>query len=530
MLGLDKLEKSFGDRTLFSGVSMQLDAGRRYGLVGANGSGKTTLMRVLCGDEAATGGAVTLAKNARMGVLRQDRFLDDDQRILDLAMMCDQSVWAALEEQRELTEQSSPDPARVAELEELVRLKDGYTLEARASGILEGLGIATESHERALRTLSGGFKLRVLLAQVLVGRPELLMLDEPTNHLDILTIRWLEKFLADFAGCAVVISHDHRFLENVATHILDIDYETVTLYPGGYAAFEEQKRATRERKEVEIARAEQTVAEKKAFVERFRAKATKARQAQSRLKQIDKIEIEKLPETSRRTPKFRFELERNSGREVLLIDGLSKSYGDNEVLTDLSLTVRRGERVAVIGANGLGKSTLLKIMVDRLDSDQGNLTWGYETRVGYFPQDHRELLGESSQSALDSLWDTCPSEPVAKVRGRLGMVLFTGDDVHKPISALSGGEAARLIMARLMMQHPNVLVLDEPTNHLDLEAIGALLSALEAYEGTLLFVSHDRWFVSRLATRIVELTPTPRAKMAPTAPRAGKPRSDEEIG
>jgi ATPase subunit of ABC transporter with duplicated ATPase domains len=507
MINTSNLGKSFGDRTLFAGVSLQLNAGSRYGLVGANGSGKTTCLRMLCGDEPATEGSINIPKRVRVGVLRQDRFLDDAQIILDVAMMGDHKVWAALEEQRRLSSGGPGDPLRIAELEEFIAANDGYTLEARAGAILEGLGIPVEAHRRPLATLSGGFKLRMLLAQVLLGGPDLLLLDEPTNHLDILSIRWLEKFLAGYEGCAVIVSHDQRFLDNVVTHILDVDYETITLYVGNYEAFVKEKAAVRSRKEAEIARTEKIIAQKRAFVDRFGAKATKARQAQSRLKQIEKIEVEELADTSRREPHFRFTPLRPSGRDVLTIEGVSKSYGEKAVLRNVSLAVRRGEKIAVIGPNGLGKSTLLKIITDHLAADAGRVAWGHETRVGYFAQDHRELLNDPQKTPLSFLWDACPTEGTSFVRGQLGRALFSGDDVEKSVGSLSGGEAARLIFARIIVERPNVLVLDEPTNHLDLEAIHALSEALKAFEGTVIFVSHDRWFVSELATRVLEITP-----------------------
>src|SRR5689334_9060064 len=390
MIGLQQLGKSFGARTLFEGVSEKLVPGSRYGLVGGNGSGKTTLLRILAGDEPATEGAVTVPKSARVGVLRQDRFHADDQRIVDVAMAGDEIVTAALAEQRALLAAGTPDAAKLAELEDRIASHDGYTLESRASHVLAGLGIPVSVHTQPLATLSGGFKLRVLLAQVLLGGPDIMLLDEPTNHLDILSIRWLEKFLSGYQGCAVVISHDQRFLDNVVSHVLDVDYGTITAYTGNYTTFAREKSALRERKESEIARAEAIIAEKKAWVERFGAKATKARQAQSRLKQIEKIEVEELESTSRRAPRFSFVPERQSGRDVLEVSHVSKAYGPKKVLVDVSLAVRRGERVAIIGPNGLGKSTLLKIATDHLAADAGSVKWGHETRVGYFAQDHHE--------------------------------------------------------------------------------------------------------------------------------------------
>jgi ATPase subunit of ABC transporter with duplicated ATPase domains len=509
MIATTALAKEYGARTLFADVGLQLNAGSRYGLVGANGSGKSTFMRLLAGDEAPSDGTIALAKRARVGVLRQDRFLDDAAIILDLAMRGDAVVSDAIAEQKRLAEGAGdhPDPGRMADLEDLIAAHDGYTLEGRASEVLEGLGIPTAVHRAPLATLSGGFKLRVLLAQVLVGGVDVLLLDEPTNHLDILTIRWLEKFLAGYAGCAVIISHDQRFLDNVTSHTLDVDYGTITLYTGSYSAAMVEKAAARARKETSVERAEEEIARKRAFVERFGAKNTKATQAQSRLKQIERIEVEELAASSRRAPQLRFVPERPSGREVLELAGLSKSYGDNHVLTNVSLTVRRGERVGIIGPNGLGKSTLLKIAVERLAADAGQVRWGHEARPGYFPQDHREVLADGEATPLEVLSAACPAESPTYVRGQLGRVLFSGEEAEKKVRLLSGGECARLIFALLSVARPNVLILDEPTNHLDLEAIHALVAALKQYEGTLIFVSHDRWFVSELATRIVELTP-----------------------
>jgi ATPase subunit of ABC transporter with duplicated ATPase domains len=508
MIATTDLAKEYGARVLFADVSLQLNAGSRYGLVGANGSGKTTLLKILAGDEESSAGTVTIPKRARVGVLRQDRFLDDAAIILDLAMRGDAVVWSALEEQRRLTSVAGDvDAGRLADLEDTIAAHDGYTLEARASEVLEGLAIPTRLHRSPLSTLSGGFKLRVLLAQVLVGGVDVLLLDEPTNHLDILTIRWLEKFLAAYAGCAVVISHDQRFLDNVTSHTLDVDYGTITLYTGPYSKAVVEKQETRARAETAVARAEEEIARKRAWVERFGAKNTKATQAQSRLKQIEKIEVAELAESSRRTPMFKVIPERPSGREVLEVAGINKSYGDNRVLTDLSLLVRRGERVAIIGPNGLGKSTLLRIIVERLEADTGSVKWGHEVRVGYFPQDHREVLDDPETTPLAALEALCPGESPTFVRAQLGRVLFSGPDVDKRVALLSGGEAARLIFALLAVQKPNVLVLDEPTNHLDLEAIHALVEAVTAYTGTVVFVSHDRWFVNALATRVVEITP-----------------------
>jgi ATPase subunit of ABC transporter with duplicated ATPase domains len=517
MIAVSDLGKSFGPQTLFSGVSIQFNPGNRYGLVGANGSGKSTFMKILAGQEPPSEGTLAVPKRARLGVLKQDHFQYEDTPILEVAMMGDRGVWAAMTEKEEILARAeeSFDADRYAELEELILRHDGYALEARAGEVLEGLGIPTESHRRPLSTLSGGFKLRVLLGQVLAAQPDVLLLDEPTNHLDIVSIRWLEKFLTAYPGTAVVISHDHRFLDNVSTHIADVDYETITVYPGNYTAFVEAKRSERERREKEIAQREKQIADHQSFVDRFRYKATKARQAQSRVKLIEKMaeDLDPLPQSSRRYPTFRFRQARPSGKQVLALEEIAKSYGENRVLRGVSLTLQRGDRLAVIGPNGIGKSTLLKIVTGQITADAGTVEWGYEARPGYFAQDHREQLddgerkGGGRQTVESWLWEACPAEPIGFVRGQLGAMLFSGDDVKKSLRSLSGGEAARLIFARLAVERPNVLLLDEPTNHLDLEAIEALVEGLRDYDGTLVFVSHDRWFVSQLAHRILEITP-----------------------
>ncbi len=511
MISVSNLAKSFGDRTLFTGVSFELNRGERYGLVGANGSGKTTLLNILAGHGEPSDGSVWTPKGARIGVLKQDQALHGREEILGVALMGNPELWRAMVEKETLLEASDGqfDAERFSELEETIQHHDGYSAESRAAEILEGLGIPAPVHRRPLSTLSGGFRLRVLLAQALAGSPDVLLLDEPTNHLDILSIRWLEKFLREFPGPVVVISHDHRFLDNVCTRILDVDYETVTLYGGNYDEFLAAKHEERERREKDIASREREIAHHQKFVDRFRAKASKARQAQSKLRLIEKKaeSLDSLPQTSRRYPIFRFEERRHSGKEVLEIRGIRKAFVDNEVLHGVDLTVMRRDRLAIMGPNGIGKSTLLKILMAELEPDAGTVKWGYETHPGYFAQDHQEQFESPDRTAEEWIWDACPGQSYGFVRGELGRVLFSGDDGKKKLGTLSGGEAARLVFCRLAIAKPNVLVLDEPTNHLDLESIESLVESLRGYRGTLLFVSHDRWFVSRLANRIVEITP-----------------------
>ena len=511
MISISNLAKDFGDRTLFSNASFQLNPGERYGLVGANGSGKTTLLNIIAGSIDPTEGQVSIPKSLRLGVLKQDHFLYEQEEILAVAIMGNAELWDAMMEKERILAQPETefDAERFSIVEETVQRLDGYTAEARAASVLEGLGLPAETHRQPLSTLSGGFKLRVLLAQVLASAPDVLLLDEPTNHLDILSIRWLEKFLQAFKGPVVVISHDHRFLDNVSTQILDVDYDTVQLYNGDYTHFASAKVSERTRREKEIDNRAREIAHHQDFIDRFRAKASKARQAQSKLRLIQKKagELQELPGSSRRYPTFRFTPLRPSGRDVLKISGIRKAFGDNEVLHGVDLLVHRGDRVAIMGPNGIGKSTLLKIVMGELEADEGTVEWGYETHLGYFAQDHEEEFQGGKETTEQWLWNFCAGRDRGFVRAQMGLMLFTKDDGEKKVSALSGGEAARLIFSRIALEEPNVLILDEPTNHLDLESIEALVLELERFEGTLILVSHDRWFVSRLATRVVEIKP-----------------------
>ncbi|HJR52994.1 MAG TPA: ABC-F family ATP-binding cassette domain-containing protein, partial [Gemmatimonadota bacterium] len=409
MITIANLEKSFGAQTLFEGVSLQLTEGSRYGLVGANGSGKSTLLRILAGESEPSEGAVTVPRRARVGMLRQDHFEYEDVPILDVVLMGNRELWEALKAKEEVLARAADhfDAERYAAAEEIVLHYDGYSVEARAAEILEGLGIPAAVHSRPLSTLSGGFKLRVLLAQTLAANPDVLLLDEPTNHLDILSIRWLEKFLQNFTGPAVIISHDHRFLDNVATKILDVDYATVTLYHGNYTTFGEQKIAERERREKEIEGRQKVIAHHQKFVDRFKAKNSKARQAQSKVRMIERIaeDLEELPGSSRRYPKFRFRQGTPSGKDVLKIRGIRKAFGVNEVLHGVDLQVQRGDRLVIMGPNGIGKSTLLKIVMSELEADNGTVEWGHGTRPGYFAQDHHEQLESAETTAERWLWD-----------------------------------------------------------------------------------------------------------------------------
>lgn len=512
MIALTQLSMRFGAKILFKNVSLQFNPGNRYGLVGANGCGKSTLIKILTGEMTPESGQINLSQQLSMGSLSQDHYRYRQNLILDVVLRGRKKLWEALEKKRVLLEKDSfdeQDCESVAKLEKIIEEQDGYAAEGEAAKLLEGLGVREEYHHQPLDVLSGGFKLRVLLAQVLFGRPDILVLDEPTNHLDLYSIKWLEDYLRNFAGTVIVTSHDREFVNGICTHIADVDYGTIKIYKGNYEAFQDQKNLDREQKEHLLQKHEKRRADLQGFIDRFGAKATKARQAQSKGRIVEQLEEEmetlELIPSSRLYPKLRFEPLRASGVTVLTVKEIGKSYGPKRVLNSVSFEIERGEKVAVIGPNGIGKSTLLEILTQNQSADQGAFIWGFAARVAYFPQDHaREAKG--SLNLLEWLGQFDRDIPQERLRDLLGRVLFSGDTVNQSISTLSGGETARLLLAKMMLQKPNVLVFDEPTNHLDMEAIDELVRALENFEGTLLLVSHNRYFVSRLANRIIEIS------------------------
>jgi len=516
MISLSEVRLGFGTQVLVERAGWHLHPGAHYGLVGANGTGKSTLLRVLAGDLEPEQGSVSRPNQLRIGMLRQEQTRHAKLPLLDVVMMGRPALWAALQEKEALLARvaghgpgatpSDAEGARLGALEAVIADQEGYAAEAVAGTLLAGLGIDVARHRRPLAELSGGYRLRVLLAQTLFSAPELLLLDEPTNHLDIVSIRWLEQHLRAYPHTFVLVSHDRHFLNAVCDQIVDIDYQELTVYPGNYDAFCAAKALAREQKEAEIARLEKKTAEMQRFVDRFRAKATKARQAQSRQKQIDRMEAPEIRRSSRRHPAFRFTTARPSGREVLRVQGLGKGFGGTPVIEGLSFELMRGEKMAVVGPNGVGKSTLLNMLAGRLEPDSGGFELGYEVQPGFFAQDHHLLL-KGRGTVYDWLHAVKPMAEVGTIRGILGRVLFSGDDAAKRIAALSGGESARLVLASLMLREDNLLLLDEPTNHLDLEGREALMQALIDYPGTLVFVSHDRHFVSAVARRVLVLSP-----------------------
>ena len=500
----------FGAKPLFENISVKFGDGNRYGLIGANGCGKSTFMKILGGDLDPSGGTVMLDTNERLGKLRQDQFAFEDMRVLDVVMMGHTELWNAISERDAIyanPEATDDDYMHAAELESKVAEYDGYSAEARAGELLLGAGVSIDQHAGPMSTVAPGWKLRVLLAQALFSNPDILLLDEPTNNLDINTIRWLEDVLNDRNSTMIIISHDRHFLNQVCTHVADMDYGTLKVYPGNYDEYMFASTQARNQQLSNNAKAKEKVAELQDFVRRFAANKSKARQATSRAKQIEKIKVDDIKPSSRAYPFVRFEAEKKLHRLAVEVEGISKKY-DKQLFKNFSIMVEAGERIAIIGANGAGKTTLLRAIGAELTGmalDTGRVKWAENANVGYMPQDPTE---EFASGAVLTDWIgqwTKEGDDDQAVRSILGRLLFGGDDVKKSVSVLSGGEKGRMMYGKLMLGRHNVMLLDEPTNHMDMESIESLNIALEKYTGTLIFVSHDREFVSSLANRILEI-------------------------
>ena len=506
----------FGSRVLFEDVTTTFMAGRRYAISGPNGAGKSTFMKILTGEQDPTNGNITRPK--RIGILRQDQFAFDQYRVIDTVIMGNTTLWNAFVERDALyakphEELTDADGMRLGELEGIIGEENGYTAEADAGVLLDGLDIDAPLHERKMSELQGGQKVRVLLAQALFGNPSALLLDEPTNNLDLDSVHWLKEYLCEYHGVLIVISHDRHFLNNVCTHTADIDYQTIIMYPGGYDDMVLAKTQIRARMEAENAVREKKIAQLNEFIARFSA-GTRSAQATSRKKEVERLQTSDLAKSNIQRPYIRFQVETPSGRVPVEIKRLAKSYGEQQIFHHFSATITRGEKIALTGRNGAGKTTMLKSLIynagkfigdaeHEFKIDSGHVGWGHEVTVGYFPQDFNYTIDKSKgMNALDWLWQFKPQAGQEEIRGYLGQMLFGGEDALKPTSGLSGGECARLIFCKLMIQKPNVLVLDEPTNNLDLESINALNIALQKYDGTLLLVTHDEDVLDEVATRI----------------------------
>lgn len=507
MITVSGVSKSYGTQTLFDNVTVKFIPGNRYGLTGPNGAGKSTFMKILIGDIEPTNRG-TITKPKKVGVLSQDQFAFDSERIIDTVMMGNPGLWEALKERNELcnaTEFTDAMMDRMGELESIVADENGYMAEIEAAEILRGIGISDDRHTDTMSTLATDFKFRVLLAQAVFGDPQALLLDEPTNHMDLESIHWLEGFLHDYDGTLIVISHDRHFLNAVCTHIADIDYDTIIIYNGNYDDMVEQKLQSRTSLENENRDKSKKVAQLQEFVSRFAA-GQRSTQVQSRRKEIARLAPTELKRSNIQRPFIRFEQNKPAGREVVVAKEITKEFDGKYIFNKFTFDVLRGDKIAIIGSNGVGKTTLLRCLVGELEVDSGAVRWGHGMDWNYYPQNAEEEITPGC-NIVEWLMPFEPDHEHQVVRGVLGRMLFTGDDALKQTSALSGGEKARLLLSKFMLQKSPVLIFDEPTNHLDLESVNALGEALSQFAGTVLLVSHDRDLISDTATRILSFTP-----------------------
>ncbi len=518
MLSVSNLSMRYGAKVLFEEVSTAFTPGKRYGLTGPNGAGKSTLMKVLSGELEPQKG--TVVRPRKLGVLSQDQFAFDAYSVIDTVIMGNKRLWAAMQERDAIYEKSEitdADGMKLGELEGTVGEEDGYTAESDAAILLQGLDIADELHSRKMGELQGGQKVRVLLAQALFGHPQALLLDEPTNHLDLDSIHWLQGFLNVYDGVVIAISHDRHFLNSICTHIADIDYQTIITYTGTYDDMVVAKTQVRSQIESQNAQREKKISQLNEFIARFAA-GTRSSQVQSRRKEVERLQVTELAKSNIQRPYIKFDQKRPSGKHILEVEHLSKAYADKSVIRDFTASVTRGERIALMGRNGAGKTTLVNALLANSPTtpdaelrktsgydgpflDSGKVIWGHEASVGYFAQDHRSLI-EGGMTAIEWLHQWDGAAVTEELRGILGQMLFAREEATKSTSVLSGGEAARMLFCKLMLQKPNVLVLDEPTNHLDLESINALNISLQRYQGTVFLVTHDHDLIDEVATRI----------------------------
>jgi ATPase subunit of ABC transporter with duplicated ATPase domains len=512
MFSIVDLTIEFRGKTLFRGVNLEMKRGARYGLVGANGSGKTTFFRMLSGDLEATRGSAILPSRCRLGILKQDAMQYEPIPIRDVVMMGNRTLWDAHVAKEEILareELTMAEAEELAELEVVIAREGGYEAESRITQFLEGLGIPEEKQGKPLKILSSGYRLRVLLAQLLFDKPDVLLLDEPTNYLDIVSISWLERYLKSYEGTCILSSHDRTFLNKIATDIIDVDYETLKIYPGDFDHFWEKKLEQVALRSSRTETLDKKQKELQRFIDRFRAKASKARQASSKEHLVRKLEAEKenlsMAPSSRQYPSFGFIPARRSGAIPLAVKGISKSFGAKCVLSDVSFEIGQGEKVAIVGPNGVGKSTLLEIIAGNLDADSGEIKFGHHAYPTYFPQNIERFM-PPKETVLQ--WLVTQDTPASQTecRAALGRMLFTQDDAEKQIGTISGGERARLYFAKMMLTKANIITLDEPTNHLDMESTETLADALKNYDGTVITVSHNRHFICEVATRILEIS------------------------
>lgn len=504
MITLNKISKSYGSRVLFENVTITFNSGNRYGLTGPNGAGKTTLLKMMMGMEDATQGSISLPD--KVGILRQNIEDFRHMQLLDAVIMGNKRLWDALKERDALYEMEMSDDIgmRLGELEGIIAEENGYSAESDAELLLSGMGTPQHYFQKKMSEIPTDMQFRVLLCQALFGEPQALLLDEPTNHLDMESIGWLEAFMHSYKGTLIVISHDRHFLNSVCTHIADIDYETIIIYPGNYDDMVLAKTSVRERAELDAKSKEKKIAQLQEFVSKFGA-GTRASQVQSRVREIARLQPQDMKQSNIQRPYIRLiPTEKAPGQIVLKVNGISKAYDHKPVIQNFSMEVMRGDKIGIIGANGRGKTTLLKMMAKVLTPDAGNVETGHLVQMGYFPQNHTEVIDKAqTKSAFEWLKERRESTYDQEIRAVLGKMLFGGDDAFKPVGTLSGGETARLLIAGMMLSDHNVLLLDEPNGHLDLEAVSALGWGLDEYKGTVILVSHDRDLLNTVAKKII---------------------------
>ncbi|GGM33307.1 putative ABC transporter ATP-binding protein YkpA [Paraliobacillus quinghaiensis] len=512
MLQATNVSLRFGDKKLFEDVNIKFTPGNCYGLIGANGAGKSTFLKVLSGDVEAQSGHVSLGKDERLAVLKQDHFAYEEQEVLQTVVMGHTRLYEVMQEKDAIymkSDFSEEDGMRAAELEGEFAELNGWEAESDAAVLLKGLGVSETLHDKKMAELSGSDKVKVLLAQALFGSPDILLLDEPTNHLDILAIQWLEEFLINFENTVIVVSHDRHFLNKVCTHIADVDYGKIQLYVGNYDFWYESSQLALQMAQDANKKKEEKIKELQNFVARFSANASKSKQATSRKKMLDNITLDDIKPSSRKYPYVAFTPDREIGNDLLRVEGISKTIDGKKVLDNVSFILKPNDKVAFVGRDELAKTVLFQIIMGEMEPDEGTYSWGVTTSQSYFPKDNSEFFEGNKMTLVDWLRQYAPPEDQTEtfLRGFLGRMLFSGEEALKTADVLSGGEKVRCMLSKMMLAHANVLVLDEPTNHLDLESITSLNNGLIKFKGSILFTSHDQQFINSIANRLIEITP-----------------------
>ena len=510
MITVSEVSLNFSGQPLFKDVNLKFTSGNCYGIIGANGAGKTTLLRILSGDLEPTTGEVVISANQRMSVLKQDHFQYDEYTVLDTVIMGNQRLYDIMKEKDALYEKedfSDADGVKASELEAEFADMNGWEAESDASRLIQGLGLSNDLLYSRMSSLTAKEKVKVLLAQALFGKPDIILLDEPTNHLDLQAIEWLEDFLMEYEGLIIVVSHDRYFLNNVCTSIVDVDYGRIKMYVGNYEFWYESSQMVQKMMKDQNRKNEEKIKELQLFIQRFSANKSKSKQATSRRKLLDKLTVEEMPASSRRYPFVGFAMDREPGKEILTVEGLGKTIDGRKLLNNVSFRVNRGDKIAFVGENELAKTTLFKILMEELEPDEGSFKWGTTISTSYFPLDNSSFFNDCDLNLVEWLGQYTHETTESFMRSFLGRMLFSGDEVFKPVKVLSGGEKVRCMLSRIMLFGSNALVLDQPTNHLDLESITAVNKGLIDYKGVVLFASHDHEFVQTVANRIIDFQP-----------------------